>query len=98
MNFVAQLLIMAAEYITIDHLNKFKIELIGEFRKLLGNNQPQSTPWLKGKEVRKLLNISPNTLQKLRIEGTISFNKVGGSLYYKYEDIQRVMDGQVKAK
>ena len=48
--------------------------------------------WLKSSEVRKLLKISPGTLQNLRINGTLSFNRVGGILYYKYEDLKKLME------
>ena len=47
--------------------------------------------WLKSSEVRKLLKISPGTLQNLRINGTLNFNRVGGILYYKYADIQKML-------
>ncbi len=36
--------------------------------------------WLKSSEVRKLLKISPGTLQNLRINGTLNFNRIGGIL------------------
>ncbi|MEI9808560.1 MAG: helix-turn-helix domain-containing protein [Bacteroidota bacterium] len=35
-------------------------------------------PWLKNSEVRKLLNISTNTVQRLRIAGKLRSSKVGG--------------------
>lgn len=49
-------------------------------------------PWLKSSEVRKLLNISPGTLQNLRINGTLSYNKIGGTIYYKYEEITKMLE------
>ena len=52
----------------------------------------QPTQWLKSSEVRKLLKISPGTLQNLRINGTLNFNRIGGSLYYKYEDLKKLME------
>jgi hypothetical protein len=48
--------------------------------------------WLKSSEVRKLLKISPGTLQNLRINGTLNFNRIGGILYYKYEDILKMLN------
>lgn len=47
--------------------------------------------WLKSSEVRKLLRISPGTLQNLRINGTLNFKRIGGIIYYKYEDIQNML-------
>uniref|UniRef100_UPI0025C5CFA9 helix-turn-helix domain-containing protein n=1 Tax=Flavobacterium sp. UBA6046 TaxID=1946552 RepID=UPI0025C5CFA9 len=48
--------------------------------------------WLKSNEVRKLLNISPGTLQNLRINGTLSYTKIGCILYYPYQDIEKLME------
>ena len=48
--------------------------------------------WLKSSEVRKLLKISPGTLQNLRINGTLNFNRIGGILYYKYDDIAKMLN------
>jgi hypothetical protein len=55
--------------------------------------QGQSKQWLKSNEVRKMLNISPGTLQNLRINGTLRFSKIGGMMYYKLEDINKVLEG-----
>jgi hypothetical protein len=40
--------------------------------------QGQSKQWLKSVDVRKMLNISPGTLQNLRINGTLRYTKIGG--------------------
>jgi hypothetical protein len=54
-------------------------------------NQPDKTAtWLKATEVRKLLKITSKTLDKLRLNGTLSFTRVGGTIYYKYEDLQKL--------
>ena len=34
-----------------------------------------------------MLRISPGTLQNLRVNGTLAYTKIGGIIYYKYEDI-----------
>ncbi len=62
--------------------------------------QPQSQQikqWLKSNEVRKLLNISPGTLQNLRINGTLTYTKIGGIMYYSYSDIEKVLNGNSKS-
>jgi hypothetical protein len=91
-NFVPKLITMAAEIITSDDLREFKIELLDEFRKIIKENGNQPVKkWLKSPEVRKLLNISPGTLQNLRINGTLPFTRMGGVIYYDYEDIHKVL-------
>lgn len=48
--------------------------------------------WLKSSEVRSLLKISPGTLQNLRINGTLKYKRIGGIIYYKYEDIVKMLN------
>ena len=84
---------MPAQILTSEDLREFKIELISEIEKLLRQNGIQPVKrWLKSKEVRKLLNISPGTLQTLRINRTLSFSKIGGVIYYEYEDILKMIN------
>ena len=55
--------------------------------------ESETTPqWLRSSEVRKLLQISPGTLQNLRINGTLQPNRIGGILYYKYTDILKLLE------
>lgn len=82
--------------ITKDDLNDFKKDLLQEIRQMIRPEEGQGKKWLKSIEVRKLLNISPGTLQNLRINGTLRFTKIGGMLYYKLEDIHKLLEGKIK--
>ncbi len=83
---------MATEVITTDDLREFKIELLEDLKNLLKEQSGQPTKkWLKSYEVRKLLDISPGTLQNLRVNGTLPFTKIGGVIYYEYADIQEML-------
>lgn len=83
---------MAVEIITIMDLNNFRLELIMEIKQLLSTSQKPVKEWLKATEVRKLLNISPNTLVQLRSKGELSFSKVGGIYYYSMTDIEKLLE------
>jgi len=85
----------AIELITKEDLKQFKSELLTEIKAMIqpGQGQGQSKQWLKSNEVRKLLNISPGTLQNLRINGTLRYTKIGGMMYYKLEDIHKLLEG-----
>ena len=87
---------MNLEIITKEDLKEFKSELLTEIRQLMQAGQGQSRKWLKSNEVRKLLNISPGTLQNLRINGTIRFTRIGSIIYYKLEDINKLLEGGLK--
>ena len=83
---------MAATIITTDELREFKIELLEEIKQLLSNDHTTKREWLRSSELRKLLKISPGTLQNLRVNGTIPYTKIGGVIYYAYEDILKMLE------
>lgn len=85
---------MAATIITPEDLQNFKQELLTEIQQLLSQKQAAPTrKWLKSNEVRRLLLVSPGTLQNLRVNGTLPFTKIGGVIFYDYDDIQKMIEG-----
>lgn len=89
---------MAIEIITREELDKFKEELIDELTEIFNAAQKNRKEWIKSPEVRKLLNISPGTLQHLRVSGALPFTKIGGTMYYSYEDIMQMLEKNKKHK
>lgn len=84
---------MAATIITPEDLQNFKQELLTEIQQLLSQKQTAPTrKWLKSNEVRRLLLVSPGTLQNLRVNGTLPFTKIGGVIFYDYDDIQKMIE------
>jgi predicted site-specific integrase-resolvase len=84
---------MVANIITVDDLQAFKHEFMEELVNVL--EQRQTTParkWLKSHEVRRLLGVSPNTLQSLREKGTLPYTKIGGVIYHDFEDIKKMLE------
>ena len=83
---------MATEIATIEDLQDIKTELIAEIKILLKEHSGQPVKkWLKSWEVRKLLGISPGTLQNLRVNGTLPYTKIGGIIFYDQIDIQSMI-------
>ncbi len=94
---------MPTQIVTTDDLQILKNELVSEFKALLkeisGTTEKKETKWIKSPQVRRILNISPGSLQHLRITGIIPYTKMGGTLYYDYDDIQKILtDGKTKPK
>ena len=83
---------MAIEVITREDLNEFRALLLNDLKEIFKMQPQQNKQWLKSKEVRNLLNISPGTLQTLRINKTLSYTKIGGILYYDNSDIERLLE------
>jgi hypothetical protein len=90
---------MPAQIITSDDLREFKLELLDEIRVIIREQKSNTTKqWLKSVEVRRLLNISPGTLQTLRINGTLPYTKIGGTNYYNASDIDTLLSQNLKKK
>ncbi len=87
---------MVFDILTKEDLQQFKKELLEEITQVLksenlGNSGDKK--WLRSREVRKKLDISPGTLQNLRITGILPFKKIGGSMYYRSSDVDKMMEG-----
>ncbi|OYD46540.1 DNA-binding protein [Sphingobacterium cellulitidis] len=81
------------ELLTKADLEDLKNEIVQEIKALAAPASAPPRQWLKSVEVRKMLNISPGTLQNMRINGTLPYTKVGSILYYRYEDIVKLLEG-----
>ena len=72
---------------------QLKTEQVREFKGLLQEafgNMPAKS-WLKSADVKKILGLSHGFLQALRDDGTLPFTKIGGAIYYDYQDIIQMM-------
>jgi hypothetical protein len=82
---------MAAQIATTEDFEEFKKELLEELSQLLDFKLGNVRRWLKSDEVQRMLKLSPGTLQTLRLNGTIPYTKVGGTIFYDLEDINRIL-------
>jgi hypothetical protein len=81
------------QLVTLGDLDQFRSELLKDIKNLLTlKHTIHEKRWLKSHEVRKILNISPGTLQHLRDTCRLPFSKVGGIIYYEYETIKSMME------
>lgn len=93
------------EEITKDDLRQLRMQLLNDFEELLRKKislqkdkkiNEKSPEWLRSKSVRNILNVSPATLQNLRISGKIRFRKVLGSYYYNRLDLLELFGDERK--
>lgn len=90
---------MDAIIITKQDLDQFKSEIIQEIRNNMnGSGSENSRQWLRTHDVCRILKISPSTLQNLRNNGKIPFNKLNGLVLYKRSDIDSLFEIQKKGK
>jgi len=53
---------------------------------------------VKNSEVRKMLGISHGTLQNLRIKNLIPYQKIAALMFYKFDDIIKLLEGDKCSK
>ena len=54
-------------------------------------NDKKLDEWLDNQDVCQILNISPRTLQTLRDNGTLAFSQINHKVYYKPEDVKKIL-------
>ena len=85
--------IFASQLVTIDDLHQLEKRIVKEILSALKVLlHTSSKKWMKSHEVRRMLKISPGTLQNLKTTGVIPYTKIGGVHFFDYEDIQRLLE------
>ena len=86
---------MNLDLLTREDFQIFKRELLEEIR-LIVQPHTEKKDWLKSSDVMKILACSPGTLQNLRINGTLPFTKIGGTIYYASIDVMNVLQDNTR--
>ena len=85
--------VFAHQLVTLADLEKFKAQILSEMRRLLsGGGNHLSKQWLKSREVRKLLDVSPGKSHAMRVSRQLSFMRIGGVIYYDRTDIDKMFE------
>ncbi|MBK9391765.1 MAG: helix-turn-helix domain-containing protein [Bacteroidetes bacterium] len=82
---------MQIEVITKEDLKSLQDE-ITQIKFMFQDKLTEHRKWIKSTDVCKMLNISNGTLQTLRINRTLPFTKVGGTIFYEYDEIIAVLN------
>jgi len=85
---------MTIEIITREDLEKFRFQLLEDIKALIESKPQSEKKWLRSSEVKKLLRISSSTLQNLRVTGKLHPSKIGGIMYYSYNEIEQLLKAQ----
>ncbi len=83
---------MSVEVVTKEDLQVFRLQLLNDIKDIVLLKQNKTEDWLRSSEVRKLLKISPGTLQSFRINGKLKPSKIGGIHFYRYTDIEKLLN------
>lgn len=92
---------MEVSLITKEDLQEFRIQLLLDIERIINEKMKfESTSveinseWIRSKAVRTFMNISPATLQNLRVTGKIKFKKILGSYYYNLDDLKKLFENE----
>ena len=86
------------ELLTREDLQHFRLQLLSELKDVLQQSKQSTKQWLKSSEVRKMLGISHGTLQNLRITRSLPYTKLGGIMFYRQEDIEKILEAGLVSK
>ncbi|WEK21371.1 MAG: helix-turn-helix domain-containing protein [Candidatus Pedobacter colombiensis] len=80
------------ELVTLGDLDQFKVDILEGIGSMLNQQHLSAKKWLKSKEVRKLLNVSPGKLQAMRNKRELPYTPLGGVFYYDEKDVQDLLE------
>ena len=92
---------MAQQIVTIEDLYQFRLQLLEDLKVLIqpaNNSVPKGMVKKAPTSVQRTpmgedAGLSYGTLQNLRIKRVLPYLKLGGIMFYRYEDIGRMLDG-----
>jgi hypothetical protein len=85
---------MAVTILTKEDLQEFKEEMLKEMKAILEAGPAKPRKWVRSAVVLELLQVSPGSLQTLRINGTLRYSKIGGMVFYDYNHIEQLLEGK----
>ena len=83
-----------SEIVTKADIEKLRNDIFAELNRIRFNGSRSSgnKQWLKSYEVCQLLSISKGTLSTYRRNGTLKYTRIGGLMYYKFQDIDALIN------
>ena len=82
------------ELLTKKDLVEFELKILEKMDHLL---KPNLTPkLLRNADLKKMLKLSDSAIQNLRIQGQLPYSKIGGTIYYKLEDVEKLFEKGMK--
>lgn len=87
------------ELITKHDLEVLRTQIVQDLKLLMNvkddlNEIDNQFEWMRSKKIRKLMDISPATLQNFRISGKIRHKKIMGSYYYNKTDLLNLFENE----
>jgi hypothetical protein len=69
---------------------------LADYRSEDNSDKEKRWGWISNSKARALLGLSSASLQRYRSSGVLPFSRIGGSLYYKKEDIEAILESNLR--
>jgi hypothetical protein len=86
---------MGVEVVTQEDLEKFRMRLLDDLKNWavqFSGSGNESMEGLRTRHVRQILNCSTGKLHLLRNAGKLRCKKIGGTVYYRKEDVKKLIE------
>lgn len=83
---------MSIQIITKEDFLQFKIELITELEKFITEKIETKKKWLRSRQIEEILDISSGTLTNYRVNGKITYSKIGDTYFYPIDEIHALLE------
>ena len=83
---------METKKITSDHLEQIITEIYSLMAKLEKRTATPKQTFIDNKTFLHIMGVSQRTGQAWRDEGKVAFSQVGNKIYYKMEDIEKLLE------
>ena len=86
---------MNVDLVTKTDLELLKESIIEGITNLLPENINHNKKWIRSEEAMKFLGCSKGTLRNLRINHTLPYSKLGGTIYFSLQDIENTLESNM---
>lgn len=80
------------ELTTKSDLAELEKRLLEKFENYVSQSGSLQKKWLRSKDVQDMLGISSSSLQNMRINGTLPYSKIQGTIFYELGDVLEVLE------
>lgn len=87
---------MKAIILSVEQFNEIVNRLDTLYSKLNEKQKSAGNTFLDNQEFIQLMNISKRTAQTWRDQGIVSFSQIGSKIYYKMEDVEKLLNKNYK--
>lgn len=90
---------MNIKLLTYEELEAANQALLAEFKNLIKSELSdwlRTKKWIRAKDLQKITGWSSSSIQTYRANGTLKYSKVGGTVFYDFENLINLLETNAK--